>query len=194
MRAGSLADLCRPESNGRMTTHPLGHADLRGRGFQGFHTIESLRASLPALAIIPSQPGVYAVLKSEDAASPTRATAPTFLKVNPGGHFKGSDPTVPVAQLRDGWCADASVLYFGQSGAGTSSQTLRTRLRLLLQFGIGKPIGHMGGRLLWQVPSIEQALIAWLPSGTQDPAERKRRLIAEFAGLHGKRPIANLVN
>lgn len=177
-----------------MTTLPLGHADLLARGFQGFHTIESLRASLPALALVPSEPGVYAVLKSDDPASPTRAIEPTFLEVSPGGHFKRKDPTVPVAQLRDGWCADATVLYFGQTGARTSAATLRSRLKQLLQFGSGQPVGHWGGRLLWQVPSIEQALIAWLPSSTQDPEELKGRLIAEFAELHGKRPLANLVN
>jgi hypothetical protein len=54
-------------------------------GFTGWVTF----AELPN-ANVPSDPGVCVALRPRDES-------PAFLDVSPAGHFKGKDPTVPVA-------------------------------------------------------------------------------------------------
>jgi len=49
-------------------------------------------AALPTEEV-PTGPGVYVVVRPSDEP-------PTFLEISPAGHFKGKDPTVPVAELQ----------------------------------------------------------------------------------------------
>ena len=117
---------------------------------------------------------------------------PTFLKINRGGHFKGRDPTMPIADLEKLWVTGTPILYIGQAGGGTSKRTLRIRIRELLDFGSGKPVGHWGGRALWQMKGAEQFIISWRPLPVEDPRTVKARIIAKFKLRFGKRPFANL--
>jgi hypothetical protein len=57
---------------------------LMRKGFAGFVTFEELRTRL---AEVPSEGGVYIVLRENGAPA-------EFRDVNPGGRFKGRDPTV----------------------------------------------------------------------------------------------------
>lgn len=65
-----------------VTTEPI---DLSG--FAGWVPF----AALPT-ADVPTGPGVYVVVRPID-------DPPTFLDTSPAGHFKGKDPTVPIAEL-----------------------------------------------------------------------------------------------
>ena len=157
---------------------------LRDAGFVGFETIEQFRAG--SIASVPNSPGVYLVIRYDPIF-------PKFLDTGTGGHFKGNDPNVPVAKLREKWVNQAIIIYIGQSGSG-SHGTLSKRIRLLLQFGQGKPVGHKGGRIMWQLNDAEQLQVCWCAMDAGDPQALKDEWIEAFKVLYGGRlPFANLV-
>ena len=156
---------------------------LRNAGFDGFETVEQLRAG--SRAAIPGSPGVY-LFVGDDPSSPE------FLATGTGGHFKRRDPNVPVARLRHEWVDDALVVYIGQSGSG-SSRTLKRQIAQMLRFGQGAPIGHWGGRLVWQLRDAKRLKVGWRALHGDDPRSVEAEWIAVFKSRHdGKRPIANL--
>ena len=106
---------------------------LRDAGFVGFLTADAMRASGCKQA--PESPGVYCVVR--DSAAP-----PEFLPANPGGRFKGRDPSMAVPLLESRWVPGAQVVYVGQAGGAGSSATLRKRLDQFVRFGGGAPVGH----------------------------------------------------
>lgn len=121
-------------------------------------------------------------------------TPPTFLAMSIGGHFKGKDPTVPVATLQAKWVPVAQVIYVGKAGAGAAGRRgLRKRLDEYRQFGAGRPVGHYGGRYVWQLADSADLHVAWLATPERDAAQVERELLAEFIALHGARPFANLL-
>ena len=65
-------------------------ADLEAAGFAGWRTWDELRAD--DFAAVPRAPAAYIVYRPS-------ANEPVFLSANPGGHFKGKDPTVAVVRL-----------------------------------------------------------------------------------------------
>ena len=152
--------------------------------FAGHLSIAALRRDYHS---VPSVRGVYIVYVRDDFI-------PTFLESSRGGHFKKKDPTLPVEELKTLWVAGASVLYIGSTGGGEKSErTLRDRIRELLDFASGKPVGHWGGRVLWQVKNAEQLfLVAWRTLPDEDPRIVKKKLIEDFRQKFGKRPFANL--
>ncbi len=155
---------------------------LRARGFEGFGIVRVLRET--RLAAVPKGPGVYVVLRPPEAE-------PVFLRKSLGGHFKGNDPTVPVATLKAKWIAGAHVIYIGKATPGpTGTSGLRKRLGQLLQYGAGKPVGHQGGRYLWQVKESDDYLVAWRLA--PDPTASENRLLDEFTTAYGSLPFANI--
>lgn len=156
---------------------------IRAGGFTGFMTVAHLRDT--RLKEVPDLPGVYMVL-----AEPY--LVPKFLPVSVGGHFKGRDPTVPIAELEANWVAGAIVLNIGKAGGSGTSATLRKRLRQYLSFGSGKPAAHRGGRYIWQLESSDQLVLCWLTTLKDEPRDVEARLIASFRQTYGKRPLANL--
>lgn len=150
-------------------------AGLGRLGFSGFETVARLRET--HCRKLPDAPGVYVVISSDSRAM--------FRAISVGGHFKGRDPSVPTKVLGEKWVDGAEVLYIGRSG------DLRQRVRELLRFGAGRPVGHWGGRYLWQLEDSERLLVAWL--GTGEPEAKEAHLIRlfreEFGGLL---PFANL--
>ena len=155
---------------------------LKNNGFTGFVVFQQLD-----LNNLPLNPGIYVVLKPE-------GFEPIFLAKSVGGHFKKKDPTLTQAELAREWVEDADVLYIGKAGAGRSgNRGLRKRIQELSDFGTGKPVGHWGGRILWQLAASPSLLIAWkeLPASGVNSAEAA--LQAEFVSLHGRLPFANLV-
>jgi hypothetical protein len=152
---------------------------LERAGFVGWATWRKLRLS--DYAAIPPVPGAYVVFR------PT-ATFPTFVHPSPAGWFKSQDPTVPEARLRSEWVDGAHVVYIGKA------DVLRRRLSQFGRFGAGEPVGHRGGRLIWQLADADTLLVGW-HAITWDEAARdfERRLLAAFAEQHdGRRPFANL--
>ena len=158
--------------------------DLEAKGFKGFCTVNDLRTN--GLSGIPSVSGVYAVVR-ERSPEPME-----FLSCSPAGWFKGKDPTLPVAALKDRWVEGAEILYIGKAGGGGSrpDRTLRARIAELLSFGAGVPCAHWGGRSVWQIEGSENLLVAWVEA--TDPVSLERSLIRDFKDQNnGQRPFAN---
>ena len=116
----------------------------------------------------------------------TEATRPAFLERSVGGHFKGHDPTVPVVTLESKWIEGARTMYIGKA----ATSTLKARIRLLLDYGAGRRVGHQGGRYLWQLAGSERFLVAWRVD-SQATALENEMLIA-FATRWGGYPFANI--
>jgi hypothetical protein len=106
------------------------------------------------------------------------------LTKSPGGWFKQKDPTVPSATLAMNWVEGASLLYIGKA------DQLQRRLRQYVDFGAGKPIGHWGGRLIWQVHGSDAFLVGWAVD--PEPLVREAELIQAFVDEFGAMPFANL--
>jgi hypothetical protein len=153
----------------------------KAAGFTGFKPIRELLAG--DLREIPQSPGVYLIL-----AAP--CTAPTFLVESLGGHFKGKNPTVKSTILSAKWVSNVHVVYVGKAG-GDNSSNLRSRLKAYLQFGSGKPVGHWGGRYIWQVEGHRDLLVAWRTLDRDVPVDVEQKMLDEFTAAHGKLPFAN---
>lgn len=153
-------------------------ADLEAAGFSGWRTWIQLRES--ELAEVPRDPGAYVVYR---AASGN----PVFVDISPGGRFKGREPTVAIETLADNWVAAGRVVYIGKA------DTLRVRLQQYARFGAGEPVGHWGGRYIWQLADSDELLVAWHAISWNEIArDYERRLLDRFAALHGaRRPLAN---
>lgn len=150
-------------------------------GFEGFLTIQALRDG--HINRVPAGGGVYVVLRESK-------TAPTFLKNSTGGWFKEKDPSVTENVLRARWVAGTPVIYIGK---GEGAKGLRGRLKQFIDFGAGKPVGHWGGRLTWQIEDASEFVVAWRPVGEGEAArDAETTLFDEFEQQYGSLPFANL--
>ncbi|MDI9941519.1 hypothetical protein QM806_39945 [Rhodococcus sp. IEGM 1351] len=150
-------------------------------GFAGF-----VRFSELPTAQVPTDPGVYVVIRVAE-------TDPEFLEKSPAGRFKGKDPSVPVASLEDAWIPGSPVMYLGKANGGaTGRRGLRKRLDEYRRHGTGEPVGHWGGRYIWQLADSEDLVVGWKPTADTDARILERQMIAEFSADHAKRPFANL--
>jgi hypothetical protein len=145
--------------------------------FDGPCAIQALTASQKTE--IPTKPGNYIVVRRAKGD-------PKFKAHSEAGRFKGKDPTVSVSELVSQWVSGAQVLYVGQTG------NLSKRIRQLCDFAAGKPVGHWGGRILWQVHGSEAFELWWQVDLAKDPESTKRRLLRSFVDAHGRLPFANL--
>lgn len=144
-------------------------------------------AALPT-AGVPTGPGVYVIVRPTD-------DPPTFLDVSPAGHFKGKDPTVPVAELEQLWVSGTRVVYIGKANHGAGQgRGLYKRLDEFRRFGAGEPIGHSGGRRIWQLADHADLLVGWRVTDDEEAAAMETEMIARFRAHHGLRPFANMRN
>lgn len=156
----------------------FGRKSLEGLEFAGFVTFERLLETW--LSAVPKGGGVYAVLRELDAA-------PTFLERNPGGRFKGRDPTASIAVLQSKWVESCDVIYLGKG------DNLQRRLKEYADFGRGKPVGHWGGRYIWQLADSADLTVAWKKCETgQSARELEAELLVSFQEEYGCLPFANL--
>lgn len=149
---------------------------LEAQGFHGWVTFGDLGELLKSG--VSKEGGIYVVVCEGGAA-------PDYLRTNPGGRFKGRDPTVKQDALAANWVADAEVVYIGKANS------LRRRLGEYMRFGRGVPIGHWGGRLIWQLADSAGLLVAWRETPGQVPKDVETALIAQFRDAYGKPPFAN---
>lgn len=152
-------------------------AALEDLGFEGFVTFQDLRQG--RIAEVPAAKGVYVVLR-------VAGRKPAFLSTNPGGRFKGRDPSVGPEVLRAKWVAAASVIYIGKG------DNLRRRLSEFMRFGSGEPIGHWGGRYIWQVAGSGRFVVGWMQTAPVAARTTEIDLLAHFVATYGRRPFANL--
>lgn len=156
--------------------------NLEKIGFEGFISISLL---LKNENLIPKSKGVYMILY------PTE-NRPKFKFVGSGGHFKGRDPNVAVEILDNNWIKDEPIIYIGKAGSTFGSGTLHSRLKQYLNFGKGLPVGHWGGRYIWQLDFPEDLIICWKQTPNQDPSIIEKYLIQKFKEGYNQRPFANL--
>ena len=149
---------------------------MKDAGFKGFIPVSALRER--GLKMIPDVPGVYMVLRVSEGA-------PEFLETGSGGHFKGKNPNVPVAELAANWVDGTPVVYIGKA------TSLRKRISQYVRFGQGKPVGHWGGRYIWQLADAPDLLFCGREVDG-DPDAVETELIRAFREAYGSRPFANL--
>jgi hypothetical protein len=150
------------------------HLFLETTGFIGFVPLLGIDT-----AACPSSGGVYVVTYNTNGQI-------SFRDKSCGGRFDGKDPTVSLDELEAKWVEGAEVVYIGQSG------NLKRRLREFANFGSGKPVGHWGGRLIWQLENINALRVAWKETQGQEPRIVEQELMSTFKGTYGKLPFANL--
>lgn len=151
--------------------------EIKKVGFTGFKKMSELFLDS---SMIPDSNGVYLVLNIDNKPG-------EFLTVGSGGHFKGKDPNISLADLKSNWVDNTKVVYIGKA------TSLRSRLRQYFSFGQGKNIGHYGGRLIWQIKYSKDLVVCWKPL-TTDPREFEAVLIQQFVKTFSCRPFANLAN
>lgn len=148
-------------------------SDLLGPGFSEPQRLRSIDPGCPAA---PSEGGIYVVTVDEPKA--------LFVSESAGGHFKGRDPKVDTHMLDAKWVDGASVLYIGKA------KSLRRRIDQFARFGRGEPIGHWGGRYLWQLADPDSLLVCWKVD--PNPGNAEADLISDFIETHETLPFANL--
>lgn len=156
-----------------MASDPFTAASLREAAFEGWIPFDELRSSS-----CPATGGVYVVTFGE--GRPAR-----YSDRSCGGWFKGKDPSVSKDSLAANWVDGAEVVYIGKA------DHLRRRLLQFADFGAGKPIGHWGGRLIWQLSNVADLRVAWKETPGRVPSHAEAELIDLFRQTYGKPPFAN---
>lgn len=147
--------------------------NLESLGFTGWHPFSAIRTS-----DCPKTGGVYVVTYRTEGPI-------AFVQRGCGGWFKGKCPTVSIDALAANWVDGAEVVYIGKANQ------LRRRLTQYADFGAGKPVGHWGGRLIWQLSEIDQLIVGWKETPDITPVVAKTELIGSFRQTYGQPPFAN---
>ena len=156
--------------------------ELKTYGFSDFYSISYV---CQHYNLIPKLPGVYIVIIDK--------AQKIFMNRSTGGSFKGKDPQVPIDTLNDKWVDETLVLYIGKAGSQGSSSNLQKRIKAYIDFGNGKPVGHWGGRYIWQLKDSGKLKIAWKVLDISDsPRDVEKALINQFLNKYKMLPFANL--
>ncbi|HGJ65339.1 TPA: hypothetical protein ENS27_08125 [bacterium] len=115
-----------------------------------------------------------------------RDTIPKFLDKNPDGRFKGRNPIIDKSELPNHYVEGSHTIYIGKGNK------LQRRMKQFINFGSGKPIGHWGGRLVWQIENSDDFFVAWKCVDDQDPSIIESQMFKEFNSTYHKLLYANL--
>lgn len=155
-------------------SQPFSKQHIRELGFSEFMGL----SKLPEVGAVPRSGGVYIVALAA-------AGLPNFTELSVGGHFKRKDPRVDVSLLEEKWRIDSETVYIGKAN------NLQKRIGQLRRFGSGEPVGHWGGRYLWQLEDHRSLEIAWRTAA--DPSRFESEMIDDFVSHFDALPFANLV-
>jgi len=155
---------------------------FKQEGYQGFVKIESLMQN--ECLNVPNEKGIYLILKN--------GIKKEFLTKSVGGHFKEKNPTVDKSVLENKWIEESDIIYIGQAGGGSSAATLKKRLKQYMRFGKGEPVGHWGGRYIWQIKEYRNLLVCWRATPNEDPRVIEKEMIETFESSYGGKPFANI--
>lgn len=148
-------------------------------------TIAELR-KLPDWNVIPAAPGTYRVVADV-------GFTPQYRNKSSAIPFKGKDPSVDVAVLKDKWVNSTQVIYIGKAGGLNQRATLRQRIKAYIKFGNGIKASHWGGRYIWQLENVDDLYIEWDTCGIEEePSKLERNGIDSFFEEYKKLPFANL--
>lgn len=154
---------------------------LESAGFDGFVRFSELPETE-----VPRGSGVYVVLR-------VWTDQPSFLELSTAGHFKHRDPSVALERLTAKWVRDTEVVYIGKATPGRDGRRgIRQRLDEYRRIGAGEPVGHWGGRFIWQLVDAADLLVAWKETPGEDAGALESRMLAEFVADFGALPFANL--
>lgn len=169
---------------------PFDQAFLEKHNFTQHITYSKYKYDHRAVKIIPEIKGLYIVFST--------SLRKDFLTKGTGGFFKDKNPNVPIKVLSDNWVDNTNILYIGRAGGVSengveSNSTLRRRLNTYFKFGLGEPVGHWGGRFIWQLKYSDELIFYWRPCDeTENPVTLEHHLITEYKKHYGSRPFANL--
>ena len=158
-------------------------SDLIQADFKGFESISCLQQT--NCSGVPEQPGVYLVICPHN-------TPPVFLSSSLGGHFKGKNSTVSQSELNTRWIQGSKVIYIGKTGSAQGTRMIRKRLKQYIQFGMGKPVPHWGGRYIWQIEGSGTLKICWKVTNGVLAEPLEKQLIQDFVSQYTRRPYASL--
>ena len=60
-----------------------------------------------------------------------------------------------------------------------------------MDYGLGKAVGHEGGRLIWHLKNHQQLLVRWCATPAENPLTVKNKLLGDFRKKMGAQPFAN---
>jgi len=167
-----------PTPSGQWQSARWDQAGAVATGFEGFVPFADVMSGP-----VPDRPGVYLVIRPG-------GLQPDFRSTSSAGRFKGKDPSIEPTLLHRRWVTDTEVLYVGKAGGKSVKATLRKRLAQYLRFGQGGPVGHWGGRAIFQLSDWETLLVAWRLD--DQPGLFESSLLEEFKAHHGALPFANM--
>lgn len=122
----------------------------------------------------------------------TMTGRPFDLQV-PRGGSKGRIPPSTSPTCSGVGSPAHNCLMWGRPGPSLK-RTLRKRLDEYRRFGKGEPIGHWGGRLIWQLADSDELVVGWRATKPpQHPQCEESTLIRGFEADYGMRPFANML-